>query len=199
MGAECQYELAQAAYVKLALHALKHPAAAVNGLLVGRLLDGASSPAVVSVVDAVPLSHRPHHLPLLPTHELALNLVEDHFGAQGLAVVGYYHANALRDDTDLPTVAKRVGDHIFGYFPRAAVLLLNNNKLEEAVKGKSRQPVVQLYTRDSSKSWRQAGSDGSSQLTLKEPSTNMVLADHVTTKKWQQVIDFDDHLDDISK
>ncbi|EEC76906.1 hypothetical protein OsI_15138 [Oryza sativa Indica Group] len=200
MGAECKYEVAQVAYVKLALHALKHPAAAVNGLLVGRLLDGAASPAaVVSIADAVPLSHHPHHLPLLPTLELALTLVEDHFAAQGLAVVGYYHANTRRDDADLPPVAKRVGDHVFRNFPRAAVLLLDNKKLEEAVKGKSREPVVQLYTRDSSKSWRQAGSDGSSQLTLKEPSTNMVLADHVTTKKWQQVVDFDDHLDDISK
>ncbi|KAM0898754.1 hypothetical protein ACQ4PT_021740 [Festuca glaucescens] len=199
MGVECRYELAQAAYVKLALHALKHPAAAVNGLLVGRLLDSAASPAVVSVVDAVPLSHQPHHLPLLPTLELALTLVEDHFAAQGLAVVGYYHANARRDDADLPAVAKRVGDHIFRYFPRAAVLLLDNEKLEKVVKGNSRDAVVQLYTRDSSKSWRQAGSDGSSQLSLKEPSTNVVLADHVTTKKWQQVVDFDDHLDDISK
>ncbi|XP_006652142.1 ER membrane protein complex subunit 8/9 homolog [Oryza brachyantha] len=201
MGADCQYEVAQAAYVKLALHALKHPAAAVNGLLIGRLLDAGASPsaAVVSVADAVPLCHHPHHLPLLPTLELALTLVEDHFAAQGLAVVGYYHANARRDDAELPPVAKRVGDHVFRNFPRAAVLLLDNMKLEEAVKVKSREPVVQLYTRDSSKSWRQAGSDGSSQLTLKEPSTNMVLADHVTTKKWQQVVDFDDHLDDISK
>ncbi|KAF6999050.1 hypothetical protein CFC21_015125 [Triticum aestivum] len=199
MGVECRYELAQAAYVKLALHALKHPAAAVNGLLVGTLADPAASPAVVSVADAVPLSHQPHHLPLLPTLELALTLVEDHFQAQGLAVVGYYHANARRDDADLPAVAKRVGDHIFRYFPRAAVLLLDNVKLEEVVKGNSRDAVVQLYTRDSSKSWRQAGSDGSSQLKLKEPSTNVVLADHVTTKKWQQVVDFDDHLDDISK
>nr|BAJ93790.1 predicted protein [Hordeum vulgare subsp. vulgare]BAK02505.1 predicted protein [Hordeum vulgare subsp. vulgare] len=200
MGVECRYEVAQAAYVKLALHALKHPAAAVNGLLVGRLADPAASPAaVVSVADAVPLSHQPHHLPLLPTLELALTLVEDHFQPQGLAVVGYYHANARRDDADLPAVAKRVGDHIFRYFPRAAVLLLDNVKLEEVVKGNSRDAVVQLYTRDSSKSWRQAGSDGSSQLKLKEPSTNVVLADHVTTKKWQQVVDFDDHLDDISK
>ncbi|KAM0831099.1 hypothetical protein ACQ4PT_065771 [Festuca glaucescens] len=199
MGVECRYELAQAAYIKLALHALKHPAAAVNGLLVGRLVDPAASPAVVSVADAVPLSHQPHHLPLLPTLELALTLVEDHFAAQGLAVVGYYHANARRDDADLPAVAKRVGDHIFRYFPRAAVLLLDNEKLEKVVKGNSHDAVVQLYTRDSSKSWRQAGSDGSSQLSLKEPSTNVVLADHVTTKKWQQVVDFDDHLDDISK
>ncbi|KAG8061007.1 hypothetical protein GUJ93_ZPchr0002g23635 [Zizania palustris] len=113
MGAECQYELAQAAYVKLTLHALKHPASAVNGLLIGRLLDGASSPAVVAVVEAVPLSHsraQPRRGPLR---------------GQGLAVVGYYHANALRGDADLPAIAKCVGDHIFRYFPRVAVLLVS--------------------------------------------------------------------------
>uniref|UniRef100_A0A0D3FTK3 MPN domain-containing protein n=1 Tax=Oryza barthii TaxID=65489 RepID=A0A0D3FTK3_9ORYZ len=192
MGAECKYEVAQVAYVKLALHALKHPAAAVNGLLVGRLhanarRDDADLPPVAKRVGDHVFRNFPRAaVPLLPTLELALTLVEDHFAAQGLAVVGYYHANARRDDADLPPVAKRVGDHVFRNFPRAAVLLLDNKKLEEAVKGKSREPVVQLYTRDSSKSWRQAGSDGSSQLTLKEPSTNMVLADHVTTKKWQQ-------------
>jgi hypothetical protein len=127
MGAECRYELAQAAYIKLALHALKYPATAVNGLLVGRLVEPSSSPAVVSVIGAVPLSHHPHHLPLLPTLELALTLVEDHFATQGegLAVVGYYHANPRCDDTDLPPVAKRVGDHIFRYFPRSAVLLVS--------------------------------------------------------------------------
>nr|CAB3486585.1 unnamed protein product [Digitaria exilis] len=145
MGAECRYEVAQAAYVKLALHALKHPSAAVNGLLVGRLIEPSSIPAVISVVDAVPLSHHPHHLPLLPTLELALTLVEDHLATQGegLAVVGYYHANPRRDDADLPAVAKRVGDHIFRYFPRSAVLLIDNKKLEKAIKGKSREPVVQ--------------------------------------------------------
>ncbi|KAI5003357.1 hypothetical protein ZWY2020_030517 [Hordeum vulgare] len=57
MGVECRYEVAQAAYIKLALHMLKHPAAAVNRLLVGWLADPAASPAiVVSVIDAVPVS-----------------------------------------------------------------------------------------------------------------------------------------------
>ena len=125
MSVECRYEVSQAAYIKLALHALKYPAAPVNGLLVGRLAEASSSPAVVSVVDAVPLSHHPHHLPLLPTLELALTLVEDHFAAQDIAVVGYYHANPRRDDADLAPVAKRVGDHIFRYFPRSAVLLVS--------------------------------------------------------------------------
>ncbi|PAN37023.1 hypothetical protein PAHAL_7G057500 [Panicum hallii] len=155
MGAECRYEVAQAAYVKLALHALKHPSAAVNGLLVGRLVEPSSTPVVVSVVDAVPLSHHPHHLPLLPTLELALTIVEDHFATQGegLAVVGYYHANPRRDDADLPPVAKRVGDHIFRYFPRSAVLLVDNKKLEEAVKGKSREPVVQGFIKKLASGW----------------------------------------------
>ncbi|CAD6240037.1 unnamed protein product [Miscanthus lutarioriparius] len=45
----------------------------------------------------------------------------------------------------IPPVAKRVGDHIFRYFPHSAVLLVDNKKLEEAVKGKSRDPVVQVH------------------------------------------------------
>ncbi|RVW50311.1 ER membrane protein complex subunit 8/9-like [Vitis vinifera] len=56
-----------------------------------------------------------------------------------------------------------------------------------------------LYTKDASKNWRLAGSDGSSQLTIKEPSANVVLLDYIASEKWQDIIDFDDHLDDISK
>jgi len=58
---------------------------------------------------------------------------------------------------------------------------------------------VQLYSKDSSKGWRQSGSDGTSQLTLKEPSANAVLLDYIASEKWQEIVDFDDHLDDISK
>lgn len=57
----------------------------------------------------------------------------------------------------------------------------------------------QLYTRETSKNWKLAGSDGSSQLTIKEPSANVVLLDFISSEKWQGVMDFDDHLDDISK
>jgi hypothetical protein len=59
--------------------------------------------------------------------------------------------------------------------------------------------VNQLYTRDSSKNWKLSGGDGSSQLNIKEPSANVVLLDYISTEKWKDVVDFDDHLDDISK
>lgn len=57
----------------------------------------------------------------------------------------------------------------------------------------------QLYTRDSSKNWKLVSSDGSNRLITKEPSANVVLLDYMSSGKWQDVVDFDDHLDDISK
>ncbi|XP_073009044.1 ER membrane protein complex subunit 8/9 homolog [Typha latifolia] len=195
MGLECRYELSQSAYIKLVLHALKHRSAAVNGLLVGHLTeDGA---AVVHIADSIPLSHS--QIALLPSLELALIQVEEHFSSKGMGIVGYYHANERYDDRELGNAAKKIGDHVFRYFPRAAVLLLDDKKVEELMEGKGRDPALQLYTRDSSKSWRQVGSDGSSQLILKEPSANIVLVDYIASQKWQELVDFDDHLDDISK
>ncbi|XP_020597207.1 ER membrane protein complex subunit 8/9 homolog [Phalaenopsis equestris] len=194
--ADCRYQISQCAYIKLVLHALKHASSSVNGLLVGRLVEGGGSPTV-QISDSVPLFHS--QIGILPYLELALIQVEEHFASDGLGVVGYYHANERQDDTELSGAAKKIGDHIFRYFPQAALLLLDSKKLEGLPKGKGRDPVLQLFTRDSSKSWRSAGSGGSSLLTTKETSANIVLLDYISTEKWNEVVDFDDHLDDISK
>ncbi|MQM01020.1 hypothetical protein Taro_033772, partial [Colocasia esculenta] len=140
MGGECRYEIAQEAYVKLALHALKHRSSAVNGLLVGPLPASSSSGAAVQIADAVPLSHA--HIGLLPSLELALTQVEEHFRAQGLGIVGYYHANERFDDNELGGTARKIGDHIFRYFPQAALLLLNSKNLEALIKGKGKEPIL---------------------------------------------------------
>ncbi|KAL5705704.1 hypothetical protein ACHQM5_023971 [Ranunculus cassubicifolius] len=193
MGGELKYEIGQNAYIKLVLHALKHKTSAVNGILIGRLI----KEELVEITDAVPLSHS--QIGLLPTLEIALIQIEEQFGSQGLNVVGYYHANERYDDVELSNVAKKIGDHIYRYFPQVAVLLLDNKKLETLSKGKDRNPVVQLYTRDLSKNWKQAGSGGSGWLSIKEPAANLVLLDYISSDKSQIVVDFDDHLDDISK
>ncbi|KAM4092113.1 hypothetical protein ACB094_06G012700 [Castanea mollissima] len=194
MGGESRYEIAQNAYMKIVLHALKHKSSAVNAVLLGRV-----SPTndVVEITDSVPLFHS--HLGLLPQLEISLILIEEHYAVKGVNIVGYFHANERFDDYELSGVAKNVGDHIYRYFPQAAILLLDNKKLEALPKGKDRSPVMQLYTRDSSKNWKLAGGEGSSQLTIKEPAANAVLLDYISTEKWQDVVDFDDHLDDISK
>ncbi|KAF3453284.1 hypothetical protein FNV43_RR03724 [Rhamnella rubrinervis] len=194
MGGELRYEISQTAYIKLVLHSIKHKTSAVNGVLLGRV---SSKNDVVEVTDSVPLFHS--HIGLLPQLEISLILIEEYYAAKGLNIVGYFHANERFDDYELGSVAKNIGDHIYRYFPQAAILLLDNKKLDALQKSKDRSPVMQLYSKDASKNWKLVGSDGSYQLTMKEPSANVVLLDYISNEKWQGVVDFDDHLDDISK
>ncbi|GAB2230391.1 hypothetical protein Droror1_Dr00014654 [Drosera rotundifolia] len=195
-----RYEISQNAYIKLVLHALKHKTSAVNALLVGRLVPGAhGEDGLVDVVDSVPLFHSVLQIGLLPCLEIALLQIEEHYGDQGLSIVGYFNANERFDDDELSNVAKNIGDHIYRYFPQAAILLLDNKKLEALPKAKDRSPVMQLYTREASRNWKLAGSDGSSRLLAKEPTANVLLLDFISSKKWSEIVDFDDHLDDISR
>ncbi|CAN6466251.1 unnamed protein product [Victoria cruziana] len=139
MGGEVKFLLAQNPYIKLVLHALKHKVSSVNGILIGRLDDASST---VDIVDAVPLSHS--QIGLLPTLEIALIQVEEFFSADGLSVVGYFHANERYDDSELGKIPKKIGDHISRYFPQPAVLLLDNKKLEALWKGIHLEPVMQV-------------------------------------------------------
>lgn len=191
-GGELRYEISQNAYIKLVLHSLKHKTSAVNGVFVGSSCDDG-----VQIIDSVPLFH--NHLGLLPPLEISLIMIEEYYSARGLGIVGYFHANERSDDVELGNVAKNIGDHIYRYFPQAAILLLDNKKLEALPKGKDGLPVMQLYTRDASKNWKLAGSDVGCRLTTKEPAANAVLLDYISSKKWEDVVDFDDHLDDITK
>uniref|UniRef100_A0A7N0U2V8 MPN domain-containing protein n=1 Tax=Kalanchoe fedtschenkoi TaxID=63787 RepID=A0A7N0U2V8_KALFE len=192
---ESRYELGQDAYIKLLLHTLRHPTSAVNSVLIGRLNDS----NVVEIADAVPLFHTVTSISLLPSLEIALLLIEEYYANKGLSVVGYFHANERAEDVELTGAAKNIGDQIYKYLPQAVILLLDSRKLEFLTKGKDRSPILQLYTRDSSRNWKLSETDGKSRLTLKEPSANAVLLDYISTKKWEQIVDFDDHLDDISK
>lgn len=195
MKSESKYVLGQNAYLKLVLHALKHKASPVNGVLVGRC-DGDSG--VVEISDAVPLFHS-NQIGLLPSLEIALMQIEEYYGSQGLSLVGYFHANERFDDYELSNVAKNIGDQIYRYFPQAAILLLDNRRLEALPKAKDRNPVMQLYTKDASKGWKPVGSEGSTGLGIREPTANVVLLDYIASQKWEKIVDFDDHLDDVSK
>lgn len=137
---ELKYELSQNAYIKLVLQARKHKTAAVNGVLLGRV--SPQNDAVVEIADSVPLFHS--HLGLLPNLEISLIMIEEHYSAQGLGIVGYFHANERFDDLELDSIAKNIGNHICRYFPQCAILLLDNKKLEALPKGKDRSPVMQV-------------------------------------------------------
>ncbi|KAL9226656.1 hypothetical protein vseg_002443 [Gypsophila vaccaria] len=193
MTGELVYEIGQNAYIKLVLHAMKHSTTAVNGVLVGRF---DVSKGVVEISESVPLFHS--NTGLLPPLEIALMQIEEYYSGQGLSLVGYFHANERSDDNDLSNVAKNIGDHLCRYFPQAGILLLDNKKLETLSKVKDRSPVMQFYRKDGSK-WKLSGKEEGGRLVLKEPSANVMLMDYISSNKWQDIVDFDDHLNDISK
>lgn len=53
-----------------------------------------------------------------------MDQIEEYYAAKGLNIVGYFHANERFDDYELGSVAKNIGDHIYRYFPQAAILLV---------------------------------------------------------------------------
>ena len=80
--------LSERAYVKLALHAAKHPTCDALGALVGRVKG-----EDVEVTDALPMTHTP--LSVTPTVEIALEQFAHHAALDGdQALVGAYLANA---------------------------------------------------------------------------------------------------------
>ena len=50
--------------------------------------------------------------------------MEEHCQQQGLAIVGYYHANEYMDDMELPVSAKKIASKIASHCPQAAALLV---------------------------------------------------------------------------
>lgn len=184
--AMASFELQQTAYVKLVLHALKHPTCAVNGVLIGR-----ADNTAVEVTDCVPLFHG--QLGLLPMLELALSQVDEHIAAASLQIVGYYHANEQFDNSELSSVAKKIGDHIARHCPQAGILLLDNKQLGALAKGSSKAPVVQLYSRDGS-IWKVSAG-----LRLSPATANGILSEYIKEGRERRVFDFDEHLDDVSK
>ncbi|GAV66093.1 LOW QUALITY PROTEIN: UPF0172 domain-containing protein, partial [Cephalotus follicularis] len=165
-------------------HSLKHKTTPVNVLLLGRVSPQNDAVDVVEISDSVPLFH--FHLALLPQLEISLIMIEE-YAAKGLGIVGFFHAIERFDDVELSNVAKKI-------------ILLDNKKLEALPKGKDRSPGMQFtYTRDASKNLKLVVSDGNSRLVIKEPSVTIVLLDYISSEKWQDVVDFDDHLDDVNK
>ncbi|KAL6572483.1 hypothetical protein OROMI_013441 [Orobanche minor] len=138
MSGGSRYEIHQNTYLKVVLHALKHRTSTVNGVLLGR---SSADGSAIEIIDSVPLFHS--QIGPLPPHEIALIMIEEYYGEKGLSIVGYFHANEMYDDFELPSVALNIGDHITQYFPQAAVLLLDNRRLEDLPKGKDRSPVMQ--------------------------------------------------------
>ncbi|KAH9052796.1 UPF0172-domain-containing protein [Lactarius vividus] len=116
------FQLADLAYTKLILHALKYPHQTVNGVLLGTPSQSAGK--TVDIVDAVPLQH--HWSNLSPAMEIGLGMVAAHARTRTLQIVGYYQAPERLGDTTLSPAGERVACKIKEFFETPIALVLDD-------------------------------------------------------------------------
>jgi len=176
-----QVVLDHEAYCLLFMHACKHPSKAVNGLLIGTVKDGD-----VHASKALPMFHST--LALSPMLETALMLADELCKQSGLQIVGYYQANEFANDLELGPFGKRISDKIHSRCSSAATLLLDGSSMRPSLEDLR----LIAFGADGKKS-------GTTPSLADGKSTISKLTEYVSNKLQQQLVDFDAHLDDISK
>ncbi|KAI9489142.1 hypothetical protein BDB00DRAFT_635234 [Zychaea mexicana] len=153
------------------LHAAKYPDALVCGVLLGEVN---SSNGNIDVKSGLSLFH--HWASLTPMLEVALKNAELYAAKKKLKIVGWYQANAGLKDTTLHENVIRVADVIRRNSGQAVVFIVNNEKLGQLNEIKDGS-VILPYTYSEGQ-WKG----------IKQAFTS-----------YNRVIDFDEHLEDVSK
>lgn len=141
--------------------------------------------------------------------EAALLQLDHHFGASGSKIVGYYQANDAADNNGMDIIAETIALRIRKEFPEGFALVVDNTKLgslgsELAVKAyfpDAKADNAFAYVGGVAGGDTEGTGTHQSPITL-TPSTTHVLkatADLVATQTYRDLIDFDDHLDDVKQ
>lgn len=193
--------LSERAYVKLALHAAKHPTRDALGALVGRVKG-----EDLEVTDALPMTHTP--LSVTPTVEIALEQFAHHACLDGdQNLVGLYVANERLGNVGLGPNVCVVADVIRNAAPNknAIALVVDAEKLNDALltetesttEPKNHGLILMRRIGDGS-TWETVG--GQSGVVVVEPSaTRSAKALFASPDALRSLVDFDDHLDDPAR
>uniref|UniRef100_A0A7S2WTW0 MPN domain-containing protein n=1 Tax=Rhizochromulina marina TaxID=1034831 RepID=A0A7S2WTW0_9STRA len=173
------------AYAKVVLHAVKHPHCGVSGFLLGSVEDGGRR---VLVADAVPLFHS--H-PLAPGLEAAAQLVT----AAGGKIVGFYESNASASTKGTYSlVGERAMQTIEAECAGAVLVCLVSERLAQP-----KDHALQVLRRGGGR-WdvKLRARDADSQ-DVTMPLALQLCREAVSLGLHEKLVDFDDHLEDVSK
>ena len=195
--------LSERAYVKLALHAAKHPTRDALGALVGRVKG-----EDLEVTDALPMTHTP--LSVTPTVEIALEQFAHHAALDGdQNLVGAYLANERAGNVGLGPNARSVADVIRNAAPNknAVALVVDAAALYDALDGANENEtphqnhnhgLILMRRMGDGSTWETVG--GSSGTVVVEPrATKSAKALFASPDATRSLVDFDDHLDDPAR
>ncbi|KAK7572159.1 hypothetical protein V9T40_014631 [Parthenolecanium corni] len=175
------------AYCKMMLHAAKYPQCAVNGVLLASNDQNDGRSQSVAYVDAIPLFHL--CLNVSPMAEIALSQIESWASADGLTIAGYYSANENLYDTSIDKPANKIADKINEKF-RSSNLVVIDNRL---VTLSHSDPAIKTFHNIDGK-WRLLDK---SKVQI-DDSVLVKTSELMLQKAYYDLVDFDNHLDNIS-
>ena len=194
--------LSERAYVKLALHAAKHPTRDALGALVGRVKG-----EDLEVTDALPMTHTP--LSVTPTVEIALEQFAHHAALDGdQNLVGAYLANERAGNVGLGPNARSVADVIRNAAPNknAVALVVDAAALYDALDGPNENEpssqnhgLILMRRVGDSATWETVRPGSSGTVVVEPRATTSAKALFASPDATRSLVDFDDHLDDPAR
>lgn len=174
------------AFSKMAMHAIKYPHSVCCGLLLSSGANGEQHEGNQEIiVDAIPISHISNYL--TPHIEVAFTVVNAYAREQGMVVSGYYQTSSVNECNQPDIFSQRVAEKIQEAYPTALICYINTDT--------DSQFSLDIYRCGDGK-WRRSDVDKMSFETDPE-----VLAENIIYSKeklYRQIVDFDEHFDDIS-
>lgn len=177
------------AYCKIILHAAKYPHCAINGLLLARQnnkSDGKQSELWIE--DAIPLFHICLHV--TPMAEIALTLADQLATSKGLVLAGYYLANEHINDLSTDRPAHRIADKIAENCSGALLVVIDNRELTLNM---SSSPLrISQYVDGKWKPKDRAN------IFYEGVAPMNALYSLLKAEQYRNLVDFDNHLDNIT-
>ncbi|KAF7266102.1 ER membrane protein complex subunit 8/9 [Rhynchophorus ferrugineus] len=174
------------AFCKIILHAAKYPHCAINGILLAKV----NGNKEIEFVDAIPLFHV--CINLTPMAEIALMQIDELASKLGLVLAGYYAANENLKENSFEKAYHRIADKIASNFTPSFMVVVNNKKLSIEC-STSVFKVAQINEGGNFKPIEEQNIH-----TNPMGSTERVLSFLMLNKTYNELVDFDNHLDDIS-
>ncbi|XP_057319180.1 ER membrane protein complex subunit 8/9 homolog [Microplitis mediator] len=175
---------------KIILHAAKYPHCAINGLLLAKQKNkNDSKPADLLIQDAIPLFHQCLHVS--PMAEIALTMVDQFAEQNGMVIAGYYLANELVNDMSTDKPAHRIADKIAENFNNALLVVIDNKELTFNMNS-----VPFKISQYADGKWKVK--DKADILNESGDAVIETISILLKEERYQNLIDFDNHLDNIS-
>ncbi|ESO08049.1 hypothetical protein HELRODRAFT_156641 [Helobdella robusta] len=169
-------------FVKPLLHAAKYPHCYINGVFLAECPKQKDGKVVLEIKDCIPLFHS--HLTLAPMLEVALIQIDAYCQCNDLVIAGYYQANEVIFDKNPTNITYRIAEKVKDNFNEAFFLMIDNERLADD-DGENAYILYNNY-------------DGKWKKVLIEKDVIDVAQTLIQTKAFRDVIDFDNHLTDIS-